>query len=135
MLIRTIIYVYVYTILDFLITYSNASIFCQPECVCLYTTVNEVVSFFKYDGNSYSKVQSCPSYENREYDWHGAMQLCFRNGGEPGSRNKEKESLNLPENETFWIEHYLTRPDYMNTSDRTFTNASVIVGRTLHMGT
>ena len=44
---RTIIYVHVYIILDFLITYRNALVLCQSEFTCLHQTVNMVVFFFK----------------------------------------------------------------------------------------
>ena len=44
---RTIIYVHVYIILDFPITYRNVAILCQSECACLNKTVNMVVFFLK----------------------------------------------------------------------------------------
>jgi len=44
---RTLIYVHVYIILDFLITYRNALELCQSEFTCLHETVNMVVFFFK----------------------------------------------------------------------------------------
>ena len=39
-------------ILDFPITYRNASEFCQSECTCLHRTVNIEVFLTKYDGNT-----------------------------------------------------------------------------------
>jgi len=63
---KTIVYVYI--ILDFPITYRNAS-----ECVCLNKTVNSYF-LFKSDENTYPKgrailynVQSCRSIEKREF--------------------------------------------------------------------
>jgi len=44
-MLRIIIYFYVYIILDFSITYRNASLLCQSECACLHKTVNMVVFF------------------------------------------------------------------------------------------
>ena len=44
---RTIIYFHVYIILDFPITYRNASMLCQSECACLHKTVNMVVFLLK----------------------------------------------------------------------------------------
>ena len=41
------IYVHVYIILDFPITYTNASVLCHSECTCLHRTVNMVVFFSK----------------------------------------------------------------------------------------
>ena len=52
---RTIIYVYVNVILDFPITYRNASVLCQSECACLHKTVNMVVFFVKSNENTYTK--------------------------------------------------------------------------------
>jgi len=43
LLLRTIIYFHVYIILDFPITYRNASVFFQSECACLLKTVNMIV--------------------------------------------------------------------------------------------
>ena len=43
---RTIIYVHVNIILDFPITYLNASVLSQTECACLYQTVTMAVFFF-----------------------------------------------------------------------------------------
>ena len=40
---RTIIYFHAYILLDFPITYRNASVLYQSECVCLHKTVNMVV--------------------------------------------------------------------------------------------
>jgi len=54
-MIRTIIYFYVYKILDFPITYRNASVLCQSECSCLYKTVNVVVFFVKSNENTCPK--------------------------------------------------------------------------------
>ena len=39
-MLRTIIYFHAYIILDFPITYRNASLLCQSECTCLHKTVN-----------------------------------------------------------------------------------------------
>jgi len=52
---RTIIYFHVYTLLDFLITYINASVFCQSECACVHNTVNVAVFFVKNNENTYQK--------------------------------------------------------------------------------
>jgi len=41
----TIIDVHVNIILDFSITYINASVLCQSECTCTHQTVNMVVFF------------------------------------------------------------------------------------------
>ena len=46
-------YFHVYIILDFPITYRNASVFCQSECACLYKTINMVVFFVKSKENTY----------------------------------------------------------------------------------
>jgi len=54
-MLRTIIHVHVYIILDFPITYNNASVLCQSECTCLHETVNMVVFFVKSNENTYSK--------------------------------------------------------------------------------
>ena len=54
-MLRTMIYVHVYIILHFPITYSNGSVFCQSECVCLHKTVNKVVFIVKNNENTYSK--------------------------------------------------------------------------------
>jgi len=54
-MLRTIIYFHVYIILDFLLTYRNASVLCQSECACLHKTVNMVVFFVKSNENSYPK--------------------------------------------------------------------------------
>jgi len=43
----TIIYFRVYMILDFPITYRNASVLSQIECTCLHQTVNMVVFLTK----------------------------------------------------------------------------------------
>ena len=43
----TIIDVHVNIILDFSITYINASVLCQSECTCTHQTVNMVVFFLK----------------------------------------------------------------------------------------
>ena len=42
-------------ILDFPITYRNASVLCQSECTCLHKTVNMVVFFVKSNENTYPK--------------------------------------------------------------------------------
>jgi len=52
---RILIYVHVYIILDFPITYRNTSVLCQSECACLDKTVNMVVFFVKHDENTYLK--------------------------------------------------------------------------------
>jgi len=44
---RTIKYVHVNIILDFPITYKNASVLHHSECACLHQTVNMVVFFLK----------------------------------------------------------------------------------------
>ena len=44
---RTIIYVHVYIILHFPITYRNASVLCQSECAFLQKTLNMVVFFVR----------------------------------------------------------------------------------------
>ena len=44
---RTIVYVHVNIILDFPITYRNASVLCQLEYACLHKTVNTVVFLVK----------------------------------------------------------------------------------------
>ena len=51
----TIIYFHVYIILDFPITYRNASVLCQSECARLHKTVNMVVFFVKSNENTYPK--------------------------------------------------------------------------------
>ena len=43
-----------YIILDFPITYRNASVLCQSECACLHKTVNMVVFFVKSNDNTYN---------------------------------------------------------------------------------
>jgi len=70
---RKIIYVHVYIISDFPITYRNASVLCQSECACLHKTVQVGIFLFKDNENTYQKresthanVQSCPSNEKRE---------------------------------------------------------------------
>ena len=52
---RTIVYFHVSIILDFPITYRNASVVCQSECACLHKTVNMVVFFVKSNENTYPK--------------------------------------------------------------------------------
>ena len=52
---RTIKYVHVNIILDFPITYKNASVLHHSECACLHQTVNMVVFFFQNNENTYSK--------------------------------------------------------------------------------
>jgi len=54
-MLRTIIYFYGYMILDFPITYRNASVLCQSECACLHKTLNMVVFFVKSNENTYPK--------------------------------------------------------------------------------
>ena len=54
---RTILYFHVYILLDFLITYRNASVICQSEFACLHKTVNMVVFFVK--------VMKIPNYKGR----------------------------------------------------------------------
>jgi len=44
---RTITYVYINIQLDFPTTYTNASMLCQSEGVCLHQTVNMVIFFLK----------------------------------------------------------------------------------------
>ena len=70
-MLRTIIYFHVYIILDFPITYRNASVLCQSECACLHKTVNIVVFFAKRSTQkgeqSHANVQSCPYNEKREF--------------------------------------------------------------------
>jgi len=46
---------HVYIILDFPITYRNASVLCQSECACLQKKVNMVVFFTKTIENTYPK--------------------------------------------------------------------------------
>ena len=48
-------YFHVYIILDFPLTYRNASVLCQPECTCLHKTVNRAVFFVKSNENIYPK--------------------------------------------------------------------------------
>ena len=52
---RTLIYFHVYIILDFPITYRNASVLCQSECACLHKTVIMVVFFVKSNENTFPK--------------------------------------------------------------------------------
>jgi len=73
-MLRTIIYFHVYIILDFLITYKNASVLCQSECSYLQKTVYMVVFVVKRNESTYPKresthanVQSCPYNEKRDY--------------------------------------------------------------------
>ena len=49
------IYVQVNIILDFPITYKNASVLCQIECACLHQTVNRVFFSTKNNENTYPK--------------------------------------------------------------------------------
>ena len=70
----TIIYLRVYIILDFPITYRNISVLCQSECACLHKTVNMAVSFVignkKYQPkreSTHANGQSCPYNEKREF--------------------------------------------------------------------
>ena len=48
-------YVHVNIILDFPITYKNASVLCQSQCACLHRTVNILVVFTPKNGNIYPK--------------------------------------------------------------------------------
>ena len=48
---RTILYVHVYIILEFTITYINVSFICLSECACLHKTVN-MVFFLNYEYTS-----------------------------------------------------------------------------------
>ena len=59
-MLRTIIYVYVNIILDFPITYRNASVLSQSECTCLHQTVYmvHVVFFTKYNEITYPKERA-----------------------------------------------------------------------------
>ena len=66
LMLRTIIYFHVYIILDFSITYRNASVLCQSECAWLHKTVNTAVFFVKSNENTHANVQSCPSNEKRK---------------------------------------------------------------------
>ena len=50
-----IIYVHVYIILDFPITYRNTSVLCQSECACLHKTVNLIVFLVKSNETTYPK--------------------------------------------------------------------------------
>ena len=54
-MLRTLIYFHVYIILDFSITYRNASVLCQSECACRHYTVNMVVFLVKNNENTYPK--------------------------------------------------------------------------------
>jgi len=54
-MLRRIIYFDVYIILDFLLTYRNASVLCQSECSCLHKTVTMLVFFAKSNENAYPK--------------------------------------------------------------------------------
>ena len=47
-MLRAIIYVHVYIIIDFPITYRNDSVPCKSECAFLHKTVNMVVLFLNY---------------------------------------------------------------------------------------
>ena len=55
LLLRTIIYFHVYVILDFPITYRNASVLFQSECAFLHKTLNMVVFFAQSNENTYPK--------------------------------------------------------------------------------
>ena len=75
LLLRAIIDFNVYIILDFPITYKNASVLFQSECTCLHKTVNMLGFFVKSNENTYPKgravthanVQSCLYKEKREF--------------------------------------------------------------------
>jgi len=54
-MLRTMICVHVYMMLDFPITYRNAAVICHSECACLHKTVNMAVFFVKSNENTYSK--------------------------------------------------------------------------------
>ena len=55
LMLRTIIYVHVYIILGFTITYRNALVLCQSEYSCLHKTVKMVVTFVKSKEKTYPK--------------------------------------------------------------------------------
>jgi len=55
LMLKTLINVDVYIILDFPITYRNDSVLCQSECACLHQTINMVVFFIKFNGTTYPK--------------------------------------------------------------------------------
>ena len=52
LMLRTNIYFHVYILLDFPITYRNASVICQSKYACLHKTVNMVVFFVKSNENT-----------------------------------------------------------------------------------
>jgi len=52
---RAIIHVHVYIILDFPITYINASVLCQSECAYLHKTVDMAFFFVKSNENTYPR--------------------------------------------------------------------------------
>jgi len=52
---RTKVYVHVYLISDFPITYRNASVLCQSECACRHKTVNMIVFFLKMMEKTFTK--------------------------------------------------------------------------------
>ena len=54
-MLRTIIYFHVYILLDFPVTYRNASVLCQSEYTCQHKTVNIVVFFVISNENTYPK--------------------------------------------------------------------------------
>jgi len=67
-------YFHVNIILDFPVTYKNASVLCQSECACLHKTINMVVFFVKSNENTFHKresthanVRNCPYDEKREF--------------------------------------------------------------------
>jgi len=78
-MLRTEIYVHVYIILDFLITYRYTSWLCQSEYACLYKTVNMVVFFVKSNENTFPKGKSCPNNEKREYHYEKVKRIYLRN--------------------------------------------------------
>jgi len=49
------LYFHDYIILEFPITYGNASVLCQSECACLHKTLNMVVFLVKSKENTYPK--------------------------------------------------------------------------------
>ena len=81
---KTMIYFHVYIILNFPITYRNASVLCQSECTCLHKTVNMVVFFVKSNENTYPKGRALmhmyrvvPITKRVNYKWHFFVILHF----------------------------------------------------------
>ena len=54
-MLRIKIYIHLYIILDFPITYENASVICQPDCACLHKTVNMEIFYVKSNEITYPK--------------------------------------------------------------------------------